>query len=494
MLSGRDALHRMDETLRAARRDLERMDERLGTASRALTENKLAQARAVDGMAKVRLDAARRGEIVAFLESATREAEAILAEREVAVAALDGRIADARQQIERLEAERTKTHSTVDEAARTLAEREAKVQEQLAGDEVFRAQLERSREADAVAASALEKAELAQDDRQRNGKPFESSELFMYLWRRGYGTPAYSANPLARLLDGWVARLSDFREARANYWMLLEIPKRLAEHADQARAEADAELDRLQDIEHEAAIRGEVPAARDALSAAEAEQDTIDGELAAAEDALATLEAERTAFRAGSDDYLRRALRAYSAVLERRDIDELRRLAGATVSLDDDAIVDELLHLRRQYDDLNAELANYRAQQDARLARIRDLEAVRRNFKSSRYDDIHSRFSRGDEILEMIAAVIGGAVNGGTLWDVLRRYQRYADAAGEWPDFGSGGLGVPRRPRKRVRHRPPSWHWPGQSGRRGGGGFNLPRPRGGGGRRGGGGFRTGGGF
>lgn len=494
MLSGRSALQSMDQTLRVARRDLQRLDRQLQEASHAITQNKLMQARAIDAMAGIRLDAARRGDVVAHLEAATREAEQILADREGALSSIADRVQAAREAIEALEDRRVILHEQVDAAAQTLSEREAAVQQRLEQDEAFLKQLERTREADAVAVSAHEKAELAEQDRRRKGEPFEHDELFMYLWERGYGTSSYSANPLSRMLDAWVARLCSYRDARPNYWMLLEIPKRLSEHAQHARDAADAELDKLQDVEENAAREGNVPDAREALALLEKAQDEIDKDIADAEQTLAQLQAEQGRYASGEDEYLLKALRVFSAAMERRDISDLTDLARATMTAEDDAIVDELRQLRRQYGELEEELFENRDLQRERLNRINELEQVRRDFKRSRYDDLHSKFEKGDVIERMIGEVIAGAIHGSSLWGALRRYQRYARSSGEWPDFGSGGIVRPSRGRSRKREqRPSTWHWPGPRSRSGrSGGFKIPRSRGSSRSRGG--FRTGGGF
>lgn len=492
MLTGRDTLKQMDKTLRSARGELERLDLELQTTSRAVTQNKLHQARAIDRMASIRLDASRRGEVVEYLESAMREAHKILESRDAAMASANDRVRTARELIDELEDRRATLHDEVDAAATTLAEREAAVQRGLEQNEAFLAQLERTREADAIAVSALEKARLAAEDRRRKGEPFEGDELFMYLWTRRYGTSMYAANPLARMFDAWVARLCRYGDARANYWMLLEIPKRLAEHAEHAREAADAELDTLQDIEELAASDGDVPEARAALEALEQDQDGLDVEIAQAESTLSERQEDQNRYTTGVDDYLRKALRTISAAMERRDISGLTRLARATMTAEDDAIVDELRRLRQQYDELEEELREIRDLQRERLSRNQELEKVRREFKRNRYDDVHSRFDKRAMIERMIGEVVAGVINGSALWKTLRRYQHYNDAAGEWPDFGSGGIVRPGGNRRRKkRQRPPSWHWPGANSRRGGG-FKVPRPPVG--PRGRGGFRTGGGF
>ncbi len=491
MLSGQDTLRQMDASLKSARRELARLDQDLQVTSRAISDNKLQQARAIERLAAMRLDAARRGEVSAHLETATREAMAILETRQSEMDAAGERVRASAEAVETLERRREALHADVDAAAKALAEREAAVQQGLERNSEFQAQLERTRAADAVAVSALEKAELAAADRREKGGPYERDELFMYLWRRGYGTSGYRANPLARLLDGWVARLCRYQDARPNYWMLLEIPRRLAEHAAQSRERAEAELDGLQDIEEAAAAEGGVPAARAELEALEDHQDQLDAEIAAAEESHRSLLAEQNRYTAGTDDHLQRALRTIAQALESQDIDELGRLALATMTVEDDAIVDDLNHLRQHYFELEDELQQNRSLQQERLSRIRELEEVRREFKLSRYDDLHSSFDKSEMIERMIGEVIAGVIQGSALWNTLRRYQRYIDAAGEWPDFGSGGILRPDRRQKRGRReRPPTWHWPGPKSR--GGGFRVPKPRGGGGSRGG--FRTGGRF
>ena len=72
---------------------------------------------------------------------------------------------------------------------------------------------------------------LELEDKRVKGEPYENDKLFMYLWRRGFGTSEYSANPFTRMLDRWVARKCRYDKARPNYWMLNEIPKRLEAHA-----------------------------------------------------------------------------------------------------------------------------------------------------------------------------------------------------------------------------------------------------------------------
>src|SRR5690606_13717072 len=82
----------------------------------------------------------------------------------------------------------------------------------------------------------------------------------MYLWRRRYGTSEYVGGGLTRWLDGKVARLIGYADARANYARLSELPVRLREHAERVGARADEELARLAELDEQGRAAAGVPA------------------------------------------------------------------------------------------------------------------------------------------------------------------------------------------------------------------------------------------
>src|SRR5690606_12176750 len=220
---------------------------------------------------------------------------------------------------------------------------EGEVQTQLAEDEAYAAQLEQAERADAIADEAERKTSEAEHDRVGKGAPYEADPLFMYLWRRGFGTAAYSANPLARLLDRAVARLIGFDRARPNYWMLLEIPTRLRAHAERVRAVATAEVDRLKALELAAADAAGVPPARAAVEAEERRLDELDDGIEAAERGIAELRERRAAYAAGEDASMRSALEMLAAELRSAGVEALRRQAAATPSAEDDRVVADIV-------------------------------------------------------------------------------------------------------------------------------------------------------
>ena len=108
------------------------------------------------------------------------------------------------------------------------------------------------------------------------------------------------------------------------------------------------------------------------------------------------------------------------------------------------------------------------------LGRLQELQAVRRNFKRERFDDMHSQFDNSGLLAVIMKEFLRGVASSDDLWGTILRNQRYRQTRSN-PDFGSGGFGRSRK----------VWRIP-SSRRRGtfGGGIG----------RGGGGFRTRGGF
>ena len=501
MLSGRETLGHLNETFGTLRQQLDRIDQGIRELTSRVTRAQLRQSDVIRQLARVRLEAIERDSLDSQLTSAERQVGDLLEQRERALAETHRSIAETDNSLTALEEQRGSQHDEVDEAARRLAEREASAQSALEDNEEFKAQLERSQNADAVAVSAAEKASVAAKDRAEKRKPYDEDLLFSYLWGRKYGTEGYRANPIARLLDGWVARLVRYEQARRDYWMLKEIPKRLEQHAAACRDKADEALEVLTALEERVAEEHGVPEARAALAETEEEQDRIDSDIESAEQRLVSLRSEVDRYALREDDYTRQSVGLLTDAMRHRSVEQLTSAALATMTNEDDALIDELRDARREERDLKEELSDQRELHKSALSRLQEVADVRKRFKRRRYDDLRSGFENGDMLMMLLKGLLAGTTRGGSLWDALRRYQRYQDVAGEWPDFGSGGIGRrphPRSRKKRHRRQQPTWHWPGRRG--GKGGFRLPKiPGGFSGSRGGrgrsrGGFRTGGGF
>ncbi|HEX6999363.1 MAG TPA: hypothetical protein VF322_14585 [Gammaproteobacteria bacterium] len=486
MLSGRDALASIDDSLAKMRREAEALDGQFQRTSAEFAKVRQQQLGIFTRLARIRMEEIERGELLQSLDDTERRVRDILAARHAAQESLAAEIAEAERALEARERERAEQQRAVDAAAEALDAAEAAAQQRLAADEQYQAELAAAQASDAVADQAEAKAQSAEADRLEKGKPYEADPVFSYLWRRGYGTHRYRAWPLARFLDRWVAHANGYEAMRRNYALLTDIPKRLEAHAARMREAAEADLADLREMEQRAAAAAGVPERQRELAEAERRLAELDEAVEKQQAAVDALMEKRGRFVAGEDEYSNDAARVLAKAFEREDFQTLRSRAARTRSEEDDRLVEELEALEDERERLREELVQYRRLHQAQRERLLGLEDVRRRFKESRYDDVHSVFVNGAVIALVLQQFLGGAVGTNDVWEAIRKQQRYRRIGAD-PVFGTGRF--PRAPFPSPWRMPGGgrWNFP-RGGGFGGGGFG----RGGG--FGGGGFRTGGGF
>lgn len=511
MWSGSSALNSIDQSLQTIRNDVVRLDSQLSKLTQSVANNELHRNRLINDIAKVRLSAIDEGDLLTTMSAADHDATAMLEKRETALVELNKEIELLNQQILSAETERDVLLNKLNNASQALVDVEASVQEKLKVAPQYIEKLSYASEADSIAEESSQKVELALADMTEKAKPYQSDALFMYLYQRGFGTTEYKGRLFARFMDGWVAKLIKYEEARVNYWNLSEIPKRLEQHAQQAVNVADEASMAVQQLELDALDQAGVNDLNQNVDSLREELDAFDDKLEQTEAELNQKLEQRAGFAAGQDEYLQGSLQRLSSALQHQDLNSVHRYVQATVSPTDDRLVLELQALDNQLDSVEDDLSDIRRMHDNKISRLKELENVRTNFKNSRFDDVRSGFGNKALLTGVLTQFLQGVASGSDVWQVIKRNQRYRNV-GSIPDFGSGGLGRGRAGRTRVgrgslgdiadilnggvagtrTRRGSTWNWP--KPRRGGGGFRFPSGGGGSRRGGGGGFKTGGGF
>jgi len=487
-VGGSTILRQLDSGLMALRDEVRTMDSAIaesGLRVRELGEIKLSLYKK---LAEQRLAQLERGDLVRGLDTVSHEVLALLEQRQDDHRRLLDEIGEQESRLDSLEAQREEQREQLEAAEFALDEAEAEVQERLENDPEYAVQLERAHNADAIADEAEAKTRDAMDDKAVKGRPFESDPLFMYLWRRRYGTSEYSANPLTRMLDHWVAKLCGYDKARPNYWMLNEIPVRLQAHAEAARSRADGEFEALKTLEAAAADEIRLPQLHEALDAREKALKECDESITAIETRIAELGEERSRFASGRDRLMMQSLDRLAAEMKSDGIQALRRRAASTPGREDDRIVEDIADVDERLEALEEEHRDRQKIYSRHGRKVRDLEAVRQEFKRRGFDDMRSVFKNGSAVTTALQQFLGGLLDNDDLWRVIARSHRLRQVRSR-PGFGSGGFP----------HRRGSWRLP-----RSGAGWKLPPigtggglrfpSRGGTRRPGGGGFSTGGGF
>ena len=499
MWTGIAALKNIDQSLQTLRNEVVRLDTQLDQLTSQMAANQRHRAKLINDIASVRLAEIESGELNANYTAADQQASELLEQREQALIDLNARIDNVNERILEAETQRDSLLETVNQTSERIVELEGQVQQQLEVDQDYLAQFKQAQTAESVAEEALQKMQRAEANMAEKAEPYQADKLFMYLWKRGFGTTEYSAGLLARFIDGWVARVIEYQPSRVNYWNLVEIPRRLNEHAERVGDEADEQHMLLQKLELKALEMAGVKSLEAELDSLQLKLDAHDDTIEVLENKLNEYLEQRALYVAGDDDYIKKCLQRISKSLEHQNLNAIHRYVQVTTSPTDDSLVVELQILEDALEDVEGDLGDIRNLHQRKLNKLKELETVRRNFKNSRFDDVRSGFGNQALISGVLGQFLQGVVSGADVWRVIKRNQRYRQVASR-PEFGSGGFGeiadmiggeIMRQGRRQRRSsRGSTWHLPKPRG--GGGGFRMPR--GGGGSGGGGGFKTGGGF
>ena len=481
MASGYQLLQDMDARVNSARAQVETSARELARVNGEFERAQIDESQKTRGLAQTRLALLDSGEIPdSVLDADDRQVLQHLQARRAAQAQTSTSIAQSRERQQALEQQRNALVSARDDAAERAETAFDETQARMAADPAWQALSARAGELETQAARAASKAEQALTDRVAKGKPYESDKLFSYLWARKYGTSEYRAGSLARALDGWVAGLVAFETARRDYWMLTEIPGRLAQHAERMRQDLDAARVQLTALEKEALERDGFAALDQALLAAQEALDACEREQATEEARHAELLQREEALAAGTDEHSEAALKQLAAVMARTGVDELQREAGVTADTRDDLQVVDVAAVRQQVQTIRRRRDELDAQHKRLLAALYEVEELRRDFRKHGYDSRDSEFPGGFDLGGLLDGILRGSTRRDNVWDQIRsrRIQRRSSSSSS----SSGGFGG---------------GWSSGSSRssssssssRSGGGF-----RSGGSFGGGGGFKTGGGF
>lgn len=502
MPTGVEVLSSIETTLTQLRRGTQEADQEIQAATRQQVEIRQEQAQQFRDLAKLMLDETRMVPFSEAMEQARRKADELLARRHDKLAVLERQLDDVVDRQNVLEKERQAAQDKIAEAARALDDCEAAAQAKLAQQPAYQQQLQATRDADGIAKHAEEKASHVGTDFTERSKPYENDRLFMYLWKRKYNTAQYQRFPVISWLDSWVAHLCRYHESRVNYAAIVEIPQRLQAHAQKSREKAQREFTRLSELEKQAADAEGAPALRKKLEQAQAVGDQIDDRIHAEEERYKGIMQQRNKFAGGEDEDFQQSIEVLVQQLKREPIPELMRRADLTPTPADNVIVRRLADLERTHSQATQALEGAKQLHSRHLDRLQQLEQVRRDFKRSRFDDIHSLFPDARLIQVLLDNFLRGLTTASELWGTLKSQHRYRRVSAD-PTFGTGGFGGLGGGSVW------SFPFPPTSGRGGGGffpipgGFSFPTSPGGGSGGGGGGgggfapgqdFRTAGGF
>ena len=438
MITSRQALSQLEQAILGVRRDEDRLTAMLKSATEETARLRARQAEAYKALARLRLDELQANKVTGDLDTAERDALAIVDKGRMALAAIAGKRATLVDAIAAGEKTLDDHADRLEKAIDAVDDLADRTKARLADDKAWLAARDKVTSTEAMAAASAEKADQADKDLAEKRKPYDADPLFSYLWKRGYGTSAYRAGFLARYVDRKVAKLVDYDKARPNYYMLTEIPVRLRDHATRLHEAIAAAKSALVALERKALeadgiapLEAKAAAADDARKAFAAELDGMKAELAA-------LDKEQEALLDPAGDHsLSKAIDGLATAIAREDLAALHKEALKTPTPEDERIVATLREIEPALRRREAEAEEVRKTAVALGKKRVELEASRASFHREGYDDPRGRFSNGPDIGSVIGGVLGGMLSSGNLNDAFGRGWS-SPSRGSGSTFGGG--------------------------------------------------------
>ncbi len=431
-LSGPEALRSLEEALRDIRREEDDIAKRLSRSAEMIAKIRETESELFRQLAKVRLDPGTQGDLTGRLGAAEERAREMLRQHQNAVTEAEARLREHDAEIARLAAERA---ALIEEEARRESELQAiaeKVAAETAKSPEYAAKRNAADEQVQVAEEAMRKTLQAEADREQKGRPYRDDPLFMYLWERSYGTKNYRANNLVLYLDGLVAGLVGYPEARPNFAMLNEIPLRLREHAERQQQKAEAAVAEVVALETAAVDAAGGKPIREALEKARARMAAIDAEVLELEDARDAAAKEQHELAQGNDPAFAGAVGAVAEGLARADLQTLLAEARATRTPEDDAIVKQIDDARSRIAEEEEETRDQKARLKTLAARRRELEDIQFEFKKQGFDRPQSSFREDDLVGDLLTDFLRGGISAASYWEQWRRSQHWARGYDPW--------------------------------------------------------------
>jgi hypothetical protein len=425
MITGRDALATIETAIGRARKNEGQLDATLRSAEEEAARLRADRTALFKELARIRLDAMLEDGITRDLDAAERRALQMVQGRSQQLKQQAGERQSLYKTVQQAEADRHQKAATLEQALAALETVKQSMLPKIRATSSWKAQQDRIADAEKVAAEADKKATLSEEDREQKRKPYEADSLFMYLWTEKFGEAEYDRGPFTRFFDRMVANKIGFLEARANYRMLNEIPRRLREHADRCRQAVSLERQNLAKAEADGMTElgagelvGKVEKARHNLVEAEKALSSRKAELQDFE--------ARTAAAAEDPAYMD-AIEILAQADSREDIRVLYREAADTRTPADDKIIQRIEQLDGKLANRENEVEQTRHQARDMARRRADIERERDHFRQRGYDNPYGGFRDSLVLGQILGGILEGAVQGGILRDALRDHYRQRD-------------------------------------------------------------------
>lgn len=226
-----------------------------------------------------------------------------------------------------------------------IAVLEAGINRQLESDPLYQQQVAALEAIEAQLDEMAGSYEELREECRSKLQGFQVDRLYRYLKGRHFGTEQYSAWPLLREGDRWIARLCNFTQNRTSELALLAIQDANEGAHGQREVDRAAQQTKVSQL-YQAAVSGsDLPPLKERLA-------TAQQAVQEAKDRANKVHADLDRYAKGTDEGALKASELLSRQLAEMSNHKLERLAGETSTPEDDALVRDIRDMRAELDEL----------------------------------------------------------------------------------------------------------------------------------------------
>ncbi len=446
-VSGRDRLASIEEALQETSSQVDRLNAEVSDANAEKAKLIAERLDAFKALAEFRAKLAVVDGVIDEADRLSTQVRAILDARQKTVTGLEQREKQATDERDKILAGQTKLGKEIEALESRLDALGDAARKALSSQPGYSEHSKSYQELESTVANATAKADKAKAEEAEKGKPYRDDPIFMYLWERHFGTSEYEPTGVVRSLDRWVAGLTGYTDARANFSMLTAIPQRLAEHVARLTEKLKTEREALDAIEAEKIHQLAGADLVSELRSAHGRREEETAKLTALNAELVETGKQLKHYAEGLDPAFHEAVEKTSEFLQSQGVNTLLVDARRTPEVDDDRIVGTIVKFADELGELEREMKSKRETLDRAFARKEELLRLAAEFRRSRYDAPGSVFDQpsgggGEAWLRML---LEGAISAAEYWSRTQRSQRWegrsADSYRRSEHFPSNGGG-----------------------------------------------------
>ncbi|MCA9260279.1 MAG: hypothetical protein KDA61_13805 [Planctomycetales bacterium] len=339
------------------------------------------------------------------------------------------------REILRLNVELERVTERLNQKVAEREELEKVVAERLHGSDEFRNLSQRAIEAEQKLEDNERRVAEIKSEASRKLPSYERSDLFQYLYNRGFGTAAYQEKGLTRRLDRWVARLISYPQARLGYEFLQRTPELMEQEVAQRRDKFNDLMEEVEAIEDQVSDElGLTEVMRQGQELGSA-RDQIVADVARRQSAVTLAHEELLKLERPENEFYDQAVARLQNFLANLRHQQLEKHSRATPEREDDAIVAEIGWLGEQLTGTDQQTASLRRDRESWDLRLGELQRLLQRFREAEFDSRRSEFDVQLDVDRLLNRFFGGELVAEQLWDELRAHQQFAP---QWVESRDG--------------------------------------------------------